>query len=278
MNGLVMGAIYALSAAGVSLVAGVMRVINFSHGEFYILGAYFSYYFSVSLGLNPVLAAVVAMGFLFLIGLFIERTLIRSTYGQPMQSMIITFILSIVLQNIALISFGPYPKKPPAFSEDSVHFIGDFNYGIQRLIAGSSSLFLFCLFYLFIKKTRFGLKIRAVAQDPQMAEAVGIHSKRIRLVSFGLAVALAGAAGVVLSPTFPVVPTSGEPLTLSAFVVIVFGGMGSIRGCLMGGLLLGLAENFGSAYISTMYSQVFGFILLIGIILFRPTGIYGNKI
>ncbi len=273
-----MGAIYALSAVGVSLVAGVMKVVNFAHGEFYILGAYFSYYFSVSLGLSPLLSAMLSVALLFCVGLLVEKMFMSSTYGLPMRSMMTTFILAMVLQSIALLAFGPYPKKPPSFSEDSIQLLGVVSFGEQRLIAGAVSLIVFGFFYWFIKKSHFGLMIRAVAQDAEMAEAMGIDSKKVNLISFALAVALAALAGVVLAPTFPVVPTSGEAITLAAFVVVVFGGMGSIRGCLMGGLLLGLAENFGSTYLSSMYGQIFGFILLIGVILLKPMGLYGNKI
>lgn len=277
-NGLVIGAIYALSACGVSLIAGLMRVINFAHGEFFILGGYFSYYLSLKLGMSPILAMVAATFSLFLIGLFVERVLIRNTYGDSMASLIVTFILSIVLQNAILLLFGPFPNKPPDFVSGSIHLIGDFDFGVQRLVSGGVSLLLFFCLFFFIKKTWFGKCVRAVAQDRQMAALLGINPERVNWISFGIGVAMAGAAGVILAPSFTVTPMAGAPISLVAFIVVVLGGVGSIRGCLAGGLLLGVVENFGSAYLSSMYSQLFGFLSLILVLLFKPSGLYGAKI
>jgi branched-chain amino acid transport system permease protein len=277
MNGVVIGAIYALAALGVSLVVGIMNVVNFAHGELYILAGYFSYLFASTLGMNFVLAMVLAVALVFLFGILIEITLIRPTYGNDMYSLILTFILSIVLQNAYLLIFGPYPNKPPNWIGGSTEIFGSFYYGNQRLAALVTGAAVIVLVFLVIKKTWFGRMIRATSQDREMAELNGVNTTRLNMLSFGLGCALAAAAGVILTPVFPVTPNAGVPVALTAFVVVVLGGMGSLWGCVVGGLILGLVENLGATYISSGYKHVFSFIILILVLLTRPSGLFGRR-
>jgi len=276
-NGLVIGVIYALTALGVSLVVGIMNVINFAHGEFYILAGYFSYLFAHTLGVHPLLAMGIAVGLVFLFGLVIEYTLIRPTYGDDLYSLILTFILSIVLQSVYLLVFGPYPNKPPAWVKGATEVFGLFFYGNQRLAALAAGLVVIALFFAMLKLTWFGRMIRAAAQDREMAELNGINTARLNALSFGLGCALAAAAGVILSPVFPVTPTAGTPIALTAVVCVVLGGMGSMSGCVIGGLVLGVVENLGAAYVSTGYKHLFMFLILILVLLFRPAGLFGRS-
>jgi branched-chain amino acid transport system permease protein len=276
MNGLVMGVIYALAALGVSLVVGIMNVVNFAHGELYILAGYFSYLFASAWGLNLVVAMLAALALVFLFGILIEYTLIRPTYGNEMYSLILTFILSIVLQNAYLLVFGPYPNKPPPWVKGSTDILGLFTYGNQRLAALVAGAAVITAVFLVIQKTWFGRIIRAASQDREMAELNGVNTTRLNMLSFGLGCVLAAAAGVILAPVFPVTPTAGVPVALTAFVVVVLGGMGSMWGCVVGGLVLGLVENLGAAFISTGYKSVFGFIILILVLLIRPAGLFGR--
>ena len=276
-NGIVIGMINALSAIGVSLVVGIMKVINFAHGELYIFAGYFSYHLSVTLGVPPLLAMPLSVLLVFVIGIGMERTLIRPTYGDEMYSLIITFILSIVLQNVALLVFGPYPNKPPNLVDGATNVFGLFYYGNQRLISFIISIGLLLFTFYLIKSTWFGKSMRAVSQDREMASLMGVDHFRINMLSFGLGAALAGAAGVIVAPIFPVTPAGSAAVSLSAFVVVVLGGMGSLKGCIIGGLLLGVIENLGAAYISTMYRHIFGFIILILVLVFRPWGLFGQK-
>lgn len=276
MNGLVMGVIYALAAIGVSLVVGIMNVVNFAHGELYILAGYFSYLFASTLGLNPYLSLAIALALVFLLGILIEYTLIRPTYGNDMYSLILTFILSIVLQNAYLLIFGPYPNKPPLWIKGATDIFGLFMYGNQRLAALVAGAAVIAAVFLVIQKTWFGRIIRATSQDREMAELNGVDTTRLNMLSFGLGCALAAAAGVILAPVFPVTPMAGIPVALTAFVVVVLGGMGSLWGCVVGGLVLGLVENMGAAFISTGYKNVFGFIILILVLLVRPAGLFGR--
>jgi len=277
MNGIVIGAVYALAALGVSLVVGIMNVINFAHGELYILAGYFSYLFASVLGVNFVLAMVLAVALVFLFGVLIEITLIRPTYGNDMYSLILTFILSIVLQNTYLLIFGPYPSKPPNWLSGSTEIFGSFYYGNQRLAALAAGAAVIVMVFLIIKKTWFGRMIRATSQDRGMAELNGVNTTRLNMLSFGLGCALAAAAGVILTPVFPVTPNAGVPVALTAFVVVVLGGMGSLWGCVVGGLILGLVENLGASYISSGYKHVFNFVILILVLLTRPAGLFGRR-
>jgi len=276
-NGLVMGVINAISAIGVSLIVGIMRVVNFAHGELYIFAGYFSYQLSTVLGLPPMLSMVLAVIIVFLAGLVVERTLIRPTYGDEMYSLIITFMLSIILQNAALLIFGPYPTKPPALVSGATNLLGLFHYGNQRLLSFFLALAVLGLVMYLIRSTWFGKSMRAVSQDRGMAAMVGVDHLRVNMISFGLGSALAATAGVIIAPIFPVTPTGSAAVSLTAFVVVVLGGMGSLKGCVVGGLILGIIENLGAAYISTDYRQVFGFLILIGVLVMRPWGLFGQR-
>lgn len=277
MNGLVIGVVYALAALGVSLIVGIMNVVNFAHGELYILAGYFSYLFSITLGIHFIPAMLLAVLFVFILGILIEYTLIRPTYGNEMYSLILTFILSIVLQNAYLLIFGPYPNKPPTWISGATSVFGIFYYGNQRLAALIAGAAVIAIFFLIIKKTWFGRIIRATSMDREMAELNGVNTARLNMLSFGLGCTLAAAAGVILTPVFPVTPNAGVPVALTAFVVVVLGGMGSLSGCIIGGLVLGLVENLGAAFISTGYKHVFNFVILIVVLLVRPAGLFGRR-
>jgi branched-chain amino acid transport system permease protein len=183
----------------------------------------------------------------------------------------------IVLQNAYLLIFGPYPRKPPNWVKGATNILDMFYYGNQRLMAFVAGGAVIIAVFIIIKKTWFGRIIRATSQDREMAELNGVNTTRLNMLSFGLGCVLAGAAGVILTPVFPVTPTSGVPVALTAFVVVVLGGMGSLWGCVVGGLVLGLMENLGSALISSGYKHIFMFIILILVLLIRPAGLFGQK-
>ncbi len=276
-NGLVMGTTYALSALGVSLIVGIMGVVNFAHGELYVLAGYFSALFAEALGLGPLPGIFLAVAGVFLVGLVIERTLIRPTYGDELYSLIITFILYIILQNAYLVIFGPYPQKPPSWVGGASHLFGLFFYGNQRLASFLAAALVIAAFFLLMHKSWLGRVIRAVSMDREMAAMLGVNTKRLNMLSFGLGCVLAAAAGVILTPIFPVTPTVGVGVSLTAFVVVILGGMGSFTGCLVGGLILGVVENLGVAYLDSGYKHVFGFVILILVLFFKPTGLFGQK-
>ena len=220
---------------------------------------------------------VLAVALVFVFGLLVEYTLIRPTYGNEMYSLILTFILCIVLQNAYLLIFGPYPKKPPNWVSGATNIFNMFYYGNQRLAALGAGVAVITLVFVVIKKTWFGRIIRATSQDREMAELNGVNTTRLNMLSFGLGCALAGAAGTILTPVFPVTPNVGVPVALTAFVVVVLGGMGSLWGCVVGGLILGLVENLGAAFISTGYKHLFNFVILIVVLITRPAGLFGRR-
>lgn len=276
-NGIVMGIIFALSALGVSLIVGIMNVINFAHGELYILAGYLSYILSVKIGVPFYFAIPITILLIFIIGILIEQSLIKPTYGNVMYSLIITFILSIVIQNFALLVFGPFPNKPPNWVFGSTNVFELFRYGNQRLVSCLVAIGIIIGVLLLIKKTWFGKTVRAVSQDRETASIMGIDTSKVNMLSFGLGCALAGAAGVVLSPIFPVTPLAGVEISLIAFVILVIGGMGSLWGCIIGGLVIGIVQTLGAAYISSGYKDIFGFIILILVLFMRPAGLFGRK-
>jgi branched-chain amino acid transport system permease protein len=277
LNGLLIGSIYALSAMGLTLVAGLMRMVQFAHGEFFVLASYLCAR-SLQAGFGLPLALLSSLLAVFVAGILVEEFLLKRFLQDKTRSMMMTFMLSIILSNAFLLVFGPYPTRSDPWIEGSVDWIQGLMIGKQRLASGLVAILAFLAFYLWIRFSRTGRAIRAVAQDSEVAAAFGISPPRIRKIAFGLSTALAGLAGVVLSPIFPVVPDSGSPVTLTAISVIVIGGMGSIRGAAVSGLLLGLSESFGGQYLSTQYAPAFGFLLLILTLLFKPQGIYGNRI
>ncbi len=276
-NGVVMGTTYALAALGVTLIVGIMGIVNFAHGEFYVLAGYFSALFAQALGMNPFVSMAIAVALVFLFGLVVEKTLIRPTYGEEMYSLIITFILYIILQNVYLVIFGPYPSKPPNWVSGATNLFGMFFYGNQRLASFFAAALVIAVFMLIIKKTWLGRIIRSVAMDREMAAMLGVNTERINMLTFGLGCILAAAAGVILTPVFPVTPTVGVGISLTAFVVMILGGLGSFTGCIFGGLLLGIVENLGVGYLSSGYKHLFGFVILILVLVFKPTGMFGQK-
>jgi branched-chain amino acid transport system permease protein len=276
-NGMVMGTTYALSALGVSLIVGIMGVVNFAHGELYVLAGYFSALFAEALGFGPVPGIILAVGAVFVVSLVIERALIRPTYGDEMYSLIITFILYIILQNAYLVIFGPYPQKPPSWVSGASELFGLFWYGNQRLASFVAAALVIGGFFLMMHKSWLGRVIRAVSMDRDMAAMLGVNTKRVNMLSFGLGCVLAAIAGTILTPVFPVTPTVGVGVSLTAFVVVILGGMGSFMGCLVGGLVLGVVENLGVAYLDSGYKHVFGFVILILVLFFKPTGLFGQK-
>lgn len=276
-NGVFMGTTYALVALGVTLIVGIMGVVNFAHGEFYVLAGYFSALFAQAVGFDALSSMIVAVVLVFLFGLVIERILIRPTYGQEMYSLIITFILYIILQNAYLVIFGPYPNKPPNWVSGASNLFGLFYYSNQRLASFAAAAAVTVVFMVVMHKTWLGRVIRSVAMDREMAALLGVNTERVNMLSFGLGCVLAACAGVILIPIFPVTPTVGVGVSLTAFVVMILGGLGSFTGCIVGGLLLGIVENLGVAYVSSGYKHLFGFVILILVLFFRPTGLFGQK-
>jgi branched-chain amino acid transport system permease protein len=286
-SGLIIGLIYALMALGLTLIFSILHVVNFAHGEFYMLGGYASI---VILGLltdlHPLLAVPLAGCGVALIGLIFERGFLRPMHQGKIErpaeyAVLVTFGLSFFLVNLALAVFGPLPHRPPSFFKGTVN-LGIMNISADRLTAGLFSLILIALLLLFIQKTWIGKALRAVSQDKEAAAVVGINPLTMNTLAFGLGAGLAAVAGSLLASSFSVVPDVGAAPSTRSYVIVVLGGMGSIPGSILGGLLIGLVESLAVGYFpdpsrGLAYKTVFGLLIFVLVLLFRPTGLFGRK-
>ena len=276
INGVTLGTNYILMALGFTLIFGVLRIVNFAHGEFYMLGAFFVLTAIVKFEVNYLLAAIIAVLVIGLLGYLTEEVIFRRFRDKELEGMIIALGLSILLQNLGLVAWGPYDLSiPPVFT--GILKIGTIFYPVERLMVVLLSLLLMAGFYLFLKRTKVGLAIQAIAQDTEIARVQGMRINRLYPLAFAIGTGLAAAAGAVIGPLFQLNPWMGIMPQVKAFIVVILGGIGSIPGAFLGGLILGVAESFVSTYASKALADLLGFILVIGILLFRPSGLFGRS-
>lgn len=275
-NGLIIGLLYLLMAIGFTLVFGVMRVVNFAHGEFYMLGAFLAYVCVTRLQL-PFLAAVLATFAVTLVaGWIIEVLVLKGFRGNELNGMISTIGLAMVLQNGALLVFGPDPQSMPPVAEGVVS-LGPIMLPMSRLYVVAFSIAVLVLLYLFLMHSKGGRALRAVVQDTEIASAQGIRSHLMYPLGFGIGVALAAVAGALMAPVFSVSPSIGSTPLLKAFIVVILGGLGSIPGAALASLLLGVVESAANTFMSSSMSDMllFGFVILM--LIFRPSGLLGKS-
>jgi branched-chain amino acid transport system permease protein len=277
-QGLVRGAMYALMGIGLSLIFGILGVVNFAHGEFFMLGTYAMYFVSALLGL-PFLAGVAAAAIgLFAVGVVIERALIeplRQRAGRDwlLDSFVLTIGLMVILQNLALLGFGSRRRGITTMVEGSVVF-GDVTIAYERLAILALAVIIVGLLAAYIKFTDTGKAIRATAQHPEAAQTLGIDINRIYTVAFGIGAALAGAAGALLISIFPAFPTVGYQPVLKSFAVVILGGLGNIPGAIAGGFLLGIVEAYAIFFMSAGWQSVITPLIIILVLVFRPQGLF----
>ncbi|MEL7608637.1 MAG: branched-chain amino acid ABC transporter permease [Bacillota bacterium] len=277
-NGLVVGGTYALIGTGMTLIYGIMRIVNFAHGEFYMVGAYFFYTLWVLLGVNPLLAMVITFLLVLLIGAGFEQLCIRPLRKEsPSSSMLMAMGLSIVLQNAALLIWGGEVQTVPKLVQSETFTVGGIAFSMDRIWIFLIAFLIIMGTSLFINKTKTGRSIRATFQDTEAAEVVGVNIEKVYSITFGFGAALASAGGFLLSPLFLISPTMGMLAVGKAFAVVTTGGMGNIKGAILGGLLLGVVESLGAGYISSGYKDAFGFIVIILVLLLRPQGLLGKR-
>lgn len=279
INGLMIGCLYALMALGLALILGVLKIVNFAHGEFYMWSAYISYAASHFLGFNPFLSLTIAMIFAFILGVIIEKLLITPFYtGRAVEhyDLLITFALSILLINLAVVVFGPYQVSAPPLTSGFIR-IGPLNVSSGRLFSAAVAVTAMIILLFYIKTTTVGIALRATAQDREVSSAMGVNVNRISTIGFGIGGMLAGITGALLGSIFIVSPTMGEVPSGKSFVILVLGGMGSIKGTLIAAILLGLLENLGVLFFSPSYRDAYGFIVLIIVLLIKPTGLFGGE-
>jgi branched-chain amino acid transport system permease protein len=280
IGGLLTGGIYALTAVGLNLQYGVARVLNIAHGEFIMLGAFATYLLYTLFGINPLVSLAIGGPIVFIIGFLIHNTLFQylrssseSTGAFEGRSLLASFGLLFVIQNLALLSWGPEIKGYTYLAEP-VNIFGTI-YAANRLVALFFALAIGLAFYLFLVRTRLGKAIRAAAQDPAEAQLMGVNIHRMLGLCFGLGALMAGLAGALISMMFEITPHMGLPYTVIALIVVVLGGLGSIPGSFIGGLILGLIGSIVT-YIDPGLSLVAYYMIFILLLLVKPTGILGK--
>ena len=277
ISGFLIGSIYALMSIGLTLIFGVLRVVNFAHGEFLMIAMYGAWAFSKLLGLNPYVAAVAVVPAMFLFGALIYRLVIGSALEKPHLVVVFaTMGLSIFLQNAALMAMTADLRDVPPIFGRSISIGHVFIKG-ELLLGFVVTLACTVVLQWVIKYTFLGKAIRATVQDGEAAKLMGIAVPKIFLITFAAGSALVGLAACVMLPLFSVFPTVGLNFVLIAFVIVVLGGMGSIEGALLGGFCVGVVQSVSSYYVAPAFGQLFFFLLFLLVMIFRPNGLFGQK-
>lgn len=279
-NGILIGGVYALVGVGLTLIFGVMRTINFAHGDFVVLGMYSAVLFNLVFGWDPYLSLTVAVPVGFVVGVVLERlVLARLANAPPEASMLATLGLSLIIGNALLLTFGGEPQSVRVPYAASTVPIGPVRVSTVLLLAGAATALAILALYLVLERTEIGRAIRGTAENRLGAELVGIDTTRIHSVVFGVGVMLAVVAGVTLIPLLFATPTTtGAVFTLKAFVVTVLGGLGRIGAAIGGGLLLGVVEVLGASYLASEYRDAYGLLVFLLVLLLRPEGLFGRSV
>ena len=277
VNGLVTGCFYALMALGLAMIFGLMNVVNFAHGEFYVMGGVVAYAFSNLLGVDFYTTIVIAVAIMFAFGAVVDRLLIRPLRGQHLLSTaLVTIGLSIFVLNTTLIIFGNAPQAlETPFSREPI-FLGSVVLTEGRIFAVLIGVVAMILIYILINRTKLGRAMRATFQQKEAAALVGVNVEAVYTSTFALGTAMAALAGVLLGAIFLIHPNTAELATLKAFVVVILGGMTNLGGVVAAGVLLGVVESLWGGFVSTGYMDVIGFVMVILILLFRPTGLFSR--
>lgn len=301
LEGLLIGSIYALMAMGLTLIFSILGIVSFAHGEYYMIGGYVVYFLMDAFtGLHPLLAVLLAGATTFLIGIIFERIFLQPMAKGEIEkpgeyAILITFGLAFFLQYLMIGIVGPFPKKAQRFFDlpliESAFLtttkatlkLGGIPISAGRLTAAVLAFLVLVVMIYFMARTWIGKGLQAVSQDRQAAAVVGINPLNMNTLAFGLGTALAGMAGAVLVTVFSWVPWVGVPASSKAFVIIVLGGMGSLPGSLLGGLIIGVVEAFGTGLFpdpsrALAYKDAFGLLIFALVLLLKPTGLFGRKL
>lgn len=281
LNGLLIGSIYSLIAIGLTMIFGVMKISNFAHGDYSMVGAYTAV---LVLSLVPgwmgwvgaLLAAAAAVG---LLGVITERLIFRPlmTRWTDIDQIMVSIGLFILLENLAQLAFGATPRMLGDPFEGATVDLGLVSTSLLRLFSFCMTVGIIAGLQIYLNTSRMGVAIRATSQNRFAAQLMGIDINKVYMRTFSLGAALAGMGGVFYGALFAIYPTMGAMPTLKAFAVTILGGMGSIRGAIFGGLILGVAEAMGGNYLSMGYKDAIGFVIIIMVLLVRPSGLFGRK-
>ena len=275
--GILLGGLYAIVALGLSLVFGVVKEINIAHGDLVILGSYFGYVAMTAMGIDPILSLLIGMPLLFGIGFIIQKYLLNRAFRISTDAvLIIAFALSIILENIFLKVWSPMSRGlTTSYSLESVS-TGSIRFPVSYLLDFIAAIVVMVLLREFLKRTYLGIAIRAAAQDRKAAHLIGINTDQVFALTFAIAMAVAAIAGVFLGLTFPFTPASGMSFLIIAFGVVVLGGLGSIAGTFVGGIIFGLAQTLGGHLFGVATQMLVAYTLVIVILAVIPRGIFGR--
>jgi branched-chain amino acid transport system permease protein len=278
VSGILMGGVYSLVAIGLTLIFGVMKIINFAHGSLMMLGMFTTYWLFVLLGIDPYLSLLFSIPILFIFGLLIERFLIAQVLDAPeYNQLLLTLGISLFIENFALFLWTPNFRTLDVQYVKKAVTVGTVMISLPKVIAFLFAIILTALLYYFLKSTDLGKAIRATSEEKEGALTVGINMRRIYYLAFGIGAACVGAAGTLITPFFYVNPHVGGIFVITAFVVVVLGGMGNIIGALVGGLIVGLAESVGAAFVPGQLKQFIIYFIFILVLLFKPQGLFGRR-
>jgi branched-chain amino acid transport system permease protein len=274
--GVLKGGLYALIGIGMTLIMGVMGIINLAHGQLMMVSMYVTLVLFQYLGIDPYVALLISMPALFLLGMFIQTALLnplmRVESILPENQVLMTVGIGMVLTEIARFIFTSNYQSVKTSYSDATFFIGGISFSVALTVAFAFSVLLTIALFLFLVKTDTGRSIRAVSQDGEAAQLLGVNANRIKIITFGLGASLVAAAGTLLMPIYYLFPDIGGPFTRKAFVITILGGLGSTVGAIFGGVTLGLAEAFGATYMGMEYEDMIGLIIFILVLLFLPGG------
>jgi len=276
INALLLGGMYAVISVGLNLIFGVLKIINFAHGELIMLGMYSAYWLTTLYNLNPYISIPIVAMILFVVGVVIERVLIKPILKAPeVNQLLTTAALILVLQNLALILWRADYRGVSVYVPTVI--LGSLYVPGTRLVAFVGGLVTSLALYYVLMRTDIGRRIRAVAQDPEIASVLGINVSMIQTLTFGLGALLTGIAGSLLIPIYMVNPMVGGTFGLISWIIIVLGGLGSFVGALVGSFIIGFIEAFVGALISLEISRVIAFAIFIAVLFIKPTGLFGEK-
>lgn len=276
VTGLLLGGVYALVSIGLTLIFGVLGVVNFAHGAMLTLAMFIVYWLTTSLGLPVYVATLVAVPVMLGFGMLVQRGLLHqmTLQGNHEGPLLVMLGVSLLIINVLLMVFGGRPLSVPSSVDGSVRFLGAIA-SYERLIAFGGALLVALALTLILKKTTLGMSIRAVSSNSQGAQLVGVNVGRVYALTFGLGSACVAVAGGLMSPFLSLTPTVGEEFTILAFVIVVLGGLGSVVGATVGGLVIGLVQTVGALYLPGTGSLILVFAVFVLVLLFRPQGLFG---
>jgi branched-chain amino acid transport system permease protein len=278
LNGLLGGGVYSLTAVGLTLIFGVMRIVNFAHGDMMVWGMYLAWLAATQVGVDPALGFVLSAAALFALGVFVQRGLVDRVLDAPHEMQILLMLgVALVLENSALIAFGPEPRRVRSSLALVTLWLGPVFVDVARLVAFGLALLLSLALYLFLRRTDLGRQMRAAADNAYGALVVGTDVRRVYAAAFGIGAACVGAAGALVSPILPFQPSGGLAASVTSFNIVIIGGMGSLAGAFVGGLLVSVAESLGAVFLAPSMKELASFSLLIVILLFRPAGLFGRR-